>query len=168
VVYGCWGGGLPKQDSFCISPGHVSPPSPSQTHQPKTVSVHAKEPCGLWAAFSRLGWAGNQQEDQIRAAGRDKMTSRYIWAPAQGCRVGARARGGVSLPGGGQGVSPLPPVSGGPGQPLVPMAVQVTVLGTGSGDEVTFPDSAGIWAGQELQCVSCPGPPGMGDFLCIP
>lgn len=35
VVYGCRGDPLPKWDSFCISPGHVSPPSPSQTHEPK-------------------------------------------------------------------------------------------------------------------------------------
>lgn len=65
-------------------------------------------------------------------------------------------------------MSPLPPVSGGHGQPLAPMAVWVTVLCIGSRDEVTFPDSTGIWAGRELRCVSCPDPPGTGDFLCMP
>lgn len=74
----------------------------------------------------------------------------------------------LSLPGGDWGVSPLPPVSGGHGQPLAPVAVWVTVLGVGSRDEVTLPDSAGIRAGQELRCVSCPVPPGMGNFLCFP
>lgn len=70
----------------------------------------------------------------------------------------------VSLPGGGQGVDG----GGGPGQILAPMAMWATVLGSGSRDEVTFPDSTVIWAGQELCCVSCPGPPRMSHFLCIP
>lgn len=84
-----FGGGLhPKQDLFCISPGHVSPPSPFRTREPKAVSVHAKEHCGLWVGFSRLGRTGNQQEDQIRASGRDKMTSHHVRAPTQECQVG--------------------------------------------------------------------------------
>lgn len=62
-------------------------------------------------------------------------------------------------------MSPLSLVSGGPSQPLFPVAVQVMVLSTGSGDEVTFLDSSGIRAGQELQCVSAPDSPRMGNFL---
>lgn len=88
VVYGFCRGLHPKQDLFCISPGHVSPPSPFRTREPKAVSVHAEEHCGLWVAFSRLGRTGNQQEDQIRASGRDKMTSHHVRAPTQECQVG--------------------------------------------------------------------------------
>lgn len=54
VVYGCREGLHPKQSLFCISSWHVSPPSPSQTHEPEAVSVYAEECCGLWVASPRL------------------------------------------------------------------------------------------------------------------
>ena len=58
VVYGCWGGLHPKRDSFCISPGHVSPPSPSQTHKPKAVFCARRGALWFVGCFLQagMGW----------------------------------------------------------------------------------------------------------------
>lgn len=164
---GLWtfGGLNTKQDSFCTGPGRVSPPSLPQTLSPRLFLCMPKKPCGLWSAFSRLGWAGNQQENQIRAAGRDKMASHHIWAPAHGCQAGPEQE--YLLARRWPGYESSAPGIRWPWPALGPVAVQVMVLGTGSRDEVTFPDSAGIWAVWELWCVSCPGPPRMGHFASL-
>lgn len=148
VVYGCWGGLHPKQDSFCISPGHISPPSPSQIQEPVAGSVHAEESCGLWSAVPSLGTSRKIKSGLQEGIKRPHTTFGLLLG---GVSLGQDR--GISLPGGDHGVSPLPPVSGGLGRSLVPVAVQVTLPGIGSRDEVTFPDSWDLgWPGAAV-CV---------------
>lgn len=151
----CWpslfmdveGGLHPKQDLFCISPGHVSPPSPSQIEEPMAVSVHAEESCGLWPAVPSL-----RNRRKIKSGLQEGIKQPHA---TFGLLLGGVSLGqdrGISLPQGEQGVSPLPPVSRGLGQSSAPWLCRSCCRAWGAG--MRSPSwLAGIWAGQELPAV---------------